>query len=147
MALLAAVALPRLGSRLGRDGTDTAVNWLVLNMGKFKSMALDSDLPLSLCYDPEANGFRFSSTAGEAVALPSGHRALFHTLAPGVRVEGIAVQGRDPEKTANCFRFYPRGYSDPARIFIANDQGRELTLVVHPFLYTVTVHEGRLPFP
>ncbi|MCG8529793.1 MAG: prepilin-type N-terminal cleavage/methylation domain-containing protein [Desulfovibrionales bacterium] len=121
LGLMVGFALPSLGPRLGRD--EGAVNWLAVNMGRFKEMARGGDKTLQLCYLPEIHAFRLTGAGDKS---------------PYFLPETLRVRMESPG--GDCIRFYPRGYSDGAKIHLWESGGREFTLVVEPFLGKVGVH-------
>jgi Tfp pilus assembly protein FimT len=153
LGLMAAFAVPNFGGRMFRDDTETFINWVVFNAGRFKKEAKLSRSVLVMGYHPEAHRFLVKKETPEQGNIEEdldneaeNHVISDYQLPDGIRIEEIRVNGTRLTESESGIRFYPKGYSDHALIYISNDNNREYTLVIEPFLQRVAVHQGEYRF-
>ena len=139
------IAVPKVREVVLSDPLNTAARRLVGAARELRSVAVrdqvDQILQLDLgartywVYSPDMSAEKKDNLKKQASRIPG-----------DVKIVDVFVPGRSKQTAGEVsIRFFNRGYAQPAVIHLS-DQDRYVTLVIHPFLNTVDMHDQYLDF-
>ena len=146
IGLMMALTVPRFRYALLTDDLKAATRKLVAMIKGIRSEAIREQKGLVLNFDLESNRFWLESEAmSEEERLDSQEKAS--ALPEGVRFLDIWLKGEGKKQGGEtAIRFHKKGYVQPSAIHLSSEDGRELTLVLSPFLGRVQVLEKYVDF-
>ena len=146
ISIMLIFAIPEFSGKIIRDDTELSLNWIVFNVSKLKKDARYQAKDLFMCINRDTNTIsvknRFPDLDGSDSAV------LSEFLLPGdVCLDGVEFNNIEQETNNDgCIQFYKKGYSDQAIIHISDNDGKEFSCFIHPFLHRVTIQKGHLGF-
>ncbi len=139
------LAVPRVRDTLLNDDLKAAARRMIGAAQELRNESVreQTDYVLHLDLDPPAFWSASSDTTAEKRAEL---RKAATRLPEGIRIMDVRqADGAKKSEGEVAIRFFRRGYAEPAVIHLAKDD-RVLTLVLNPFLQSVTVHEKYVDF-
>jgi general secretion pathway protein H len=145
IGMMLLIAVPRVRDTLLRDDLTAATRQLVVVARELKNEAVREQVDYLLHLDLDRPGFwtySADTTAEKQAAIRKGAVRF----SGGIRIAGV----RHPREAARMdgetvIRFFSGGYAEPTVIHLTKED-RTFTLVLHPFLPTVGVHEKHVDF-
>ena len=139
------VAIPNFQHLLSNDTRKTS-QWILLQVPKFKSLAVSENQIYALHADMDKQRLWFSNSWMSEDELSS---AEDEGLALSDSIEIIDVlysneEGFDGGDALICF--YPKGYSDRAILHLEEKDGDRLSFIFEPFLNQIDMIEGYVDF-
>ncbi|MDD2465126.1 MAG: type II secretion system protein [Desulfobulbus sp.] len=146
IALTASFSIPQLGGFLAADQMKTTVRRLVGLVHQTADLARREQIPYLLTYESEEHRF---------VAAPEGDREK-SPLAAEDKTLSLPVPetvfigelwswfGGNQSREERTIRFSKQGYIEPTILYLARDDGREMSLILSPFLGSVRVMDNHV---
>jgi len=141
IAVMTGLAAPRISSFLFSDQLKTTARKLLNLVAETGQNALRDQLPYVLSFDRDRHRFLARAIGASEDGRPVAETRL--TVPDDVQlVDIVSAHGgmRKDEKLELVF--YPEGYVDQSVIHLRDDEGRELTIFVSPFLGSLRVLDG-----
>lgn len=147
IAILLFVATPRFSDLVFSDSSDTALQYLLVNISHLKASAVrdQKDYTLHLDLGKQRSWIsneamtseeELQKTMENAYSLPENIRLLdVEFFGTGVVSEGVVE-----------IHFYKKGYSDRAVVHLAGSDERPVSLVIEPFLSSAMIEEAYFGF-
>lgn len=134
ISIMLFVTLPRVKSDIFVDQTKKTSRWLLASVRYLKEASIRDQSDHTLHVDMD-NGKIWMSSALKAEEMPEKEVSGGLTLADSIRIRDVAFAGnRKMTHGVVQIQFYAKGYSDNAMIHVVNDDGRELSYHIPPFL-------------
>ena len=139
IGMMLTLAAPRLRNALLTDDLKGSARKMIGIINNLRNEAIREQRDYSLNFDLDANRFwisyRSMTDEERAVASEEGSN-----LPPDVRIHDVWIKGAGKMvRGAARIRFTRRGYTQKSAIHLSSKDGRELTLVLSPFLGKVKV--------
>lgn len=146
IGLTATFAIPQLGGFLVADQMKTTVRRLVGLVHQTAGLARREQVPYWLTY--QANEHRFVAKP-EGEREPTSSETDSKTLALAVPDTVFVGElwswfGSDRSQDEPKIRFSKEGYIEPTILYLAREDGREMSLILSPFLGTVRVMDSHV---
>ncbi|MGD9947570.1 MAG: Tfp pilus assembly protein FimT/FimU [Desulfobulbus sp.] len=146
IGLTASFAIPQLGGFLVADQMKTTVRRLVGLVHQTAGLARREQVPYLLSY--KAGEHRFVAAPEkepEHTPLAPDNKALSLTVPEGVFVGELwSWFGGTQSRSERTIRFSKEGYIEPTILYLARDDGREMSLILTPFLGAVRVKDNHV---
>jgi general secretion pathway protein H len=130
LSVMTSFAVPAIRTALYSDQLKATARKLVGLVNETGQAARRNQQPYSLIFDRESRSFKMQSTAGQddisktaTVKVPDGVEVVDFTSVHGGELTD-----------APRLRFTKKGYVDKTLIHLRDDDGRDVTLVLSPFL-------------
>ena len=141
ISLMFFVTLPRIKNDIFVDQTKKTSRWLLTSVRYLKEASLRDQADHTLHVDMD-NGKLWISHALMTEALYEKSEIGGLTLADGIRILDVAFAGnRKMSNGVVQIQFYAKGYSDNAMIHVVNENNRELSYHIPPFLPHMNIIE------
>lgn len=141
IGLTASFAIPQLGGFLVADQMKTTVRRLVGLIHQTASLARREQVPYLLVY--QANEHRFVAEPEEEpeqTAMDPPGKTIFLSVPDNVFVgEFWSWYGGSQSQKERKIRFSKEGYIEPTILYLGKEDGREMSLILSPFLGMVRV--------
>ena len=145
LSLLTAFAVPRIRTTLFTDQLKAGGRRLIGLISETGQEARRTHQPWLIEYDPALRRFTARPERSETPDSEGSGSIRPYTLPPDIRLVDITTAGGGTRQEGVVrLRFSARGYVDQTLIHLAGDSGRNLTLVLSPFLGTIRVHDTYL---
>ena len=139
IGLVLTLAVPRLRNALLTDNLKGAARKMIGIINNLRNEAIREQRDYFLHLDLDANKFwvSYGSMTDEERAVASKEGSNF----PGdIHIDDIWIKGKGKMvRGATRIRFTRRGYTQKSAIHLSSEDGRELTLVLSPFLGKIKV--------
>lgn len=136
------VALPRVKNNLLVDQTKKTSRWLITSVRQLKEASIRDQVDYMLNVDIENGKFWISSDSISVDTLSFSEDDGF-SLGNDVRILDVSFQGnRKTTDSVAIIHFYAKGYSDNAMIHLEDEDDRQTSYHVSPFLYDLEILEG-----
>ena len=139
IGLVLTLAVPRLRNALLTDDLKGAARKMIGIINNLRNEAIREQRDYFLHLDLDANKFwvSYGSMTDEERAVASEEGSNF----PGdIHIDDIWIKGKGKMvRGATRIRFTRRGYTQKSAIHLSSEDGRELTLVLSPFLGKIKV--------
>ena len=146
IGLVLTLAVPRLRNALLTDNLKGAARKMISIINNLRNEAIRDQRDYFLHLDLDVNKFwvSYGSMTDEERAVASEEGSNF----PGdIHIDDIWIKGKGKMvRGATRIRFTRRGYTQKSAIHLSSEDGRELTLVLSPFLGKVKVINKYLEF-
>jgi prepilin-type N-terminal cleavage/methylation domain-containing protein len=136
------VTLPRIKNDIFVDQTKKTSRWLLANVRYLKEASVRDQKDHTLHVDMDNGKFWITQalTTEEMLEKPDTGGL---TLSDGIRILDVAFAGhRKMTDDVAQIQFYAKGYSDDAMIHMVNENDRELSYHISPFLPHMKIIEG-----
>lgn len=136
------VTLPRIGNDIFVDQTKKTSRWLLASIRYLKEASIRDQKDHTLHVDMDNGKFWISqaSMTGETLEKPNIGGL---TLTDGARILDVAFAGHRKMTTGVAqIQFFAKAYSDNAMIHVVNENDRELSYHIPPFLPHMKIIEG-----
>lgn len=128
------VTLPRIKRDIFVDQTKKTSRWLLTSVRYLKEASIRDQTDYSLHVDMD-NGKLWVSATLKAEESQEKSEISGLTLVDGIRIRDVAFAGnRKMAYGVAQIQFYAKGYSDNAMIHVVNENDRELSYHIPPFL-------------
>lgn len=135
------VTLPRIKNDIFVDQTKKTSRWLLTSVRYLKEASIRDQMDHALNVDME-NGKIWVSHASMAEEVLEQSETGGLTLSDGIRVLDVEFAGnRKMTNGVVQIQFYAKGYSDNAMIHVVNEDDRELSYHISPFLPRMKIIE------
>jgi general secretion pathway protein H len=142
IAIMLAVAIPRLGQGLFSDDGDQTARWIIVNVRQLKEKAI-ADQKLYLLNISLDTRQLWISTADMSDAEADAARGKAYHLPQGMSIDQVTFsQSEHYSSGIISIHFYPAGYSDKAVIQMRTKDGERLSFFIRPFLPQVEFVRG-----
>jgi len=142
IAIMLAVAIPRLERGLFPDNGDRTARWIIAQVRQLKEKAIADQKTYLLNVSPDTRQM-WISTADMSDADADAAREKAYRLPPGMTIDEVAFsQTEHYSSGVISIRFYAAGYSDKAVIQMRTNDGDRLTFFIEPFLPQVDFVRG-----
>ncbi len=146
IALTASFAVPQLGGGLVSDQVKTTARRLVGMVYQAADLARREQVVYLMRY--KVTEHRFEASPEVTVQETTDHaqpKTLSLAVPESVLVDQFwswygGMQSRDE----GSIRFTPQGYVEPTILYLKREDGQEMSLILSPFLGTVTVVDGHV---
>jgi len=151
ISIMLVFTIPEFSQRMLRDDTETTLNWIVLNVSKLKKEARHQGKAIFMCINQDTNTISIRTTLPDPESLDpnlSENEIISEFMLPeDVTLDGVEFNkpGQKIDGTS-CIQFYKKGYSDHAIIHISDDDGRNFSCLIQPFLHKVKIYEKYIQF-
>ncbi len=136
------VTLPRIKNDIFIDQTKKTSRWLLTSVRYLKEVSIRDQMDHTLNVDME-NGKFWVSDALMAEEMREKSKTGGLTLSDGIQIRDVAFSGnRKMTDGVAQIQFYAKGYSDNAMIHVVNEDDRELSYHISPFLPRMKIIEG-----
>jgi prepilin-type N-terminal cleavage/methylation domain-containing protein len=136
------VTLPRIKNDIFVDQTKKTSRWLLTSVRYLKEASIRDQVDHALNVDME-DGKIWVSHASMAEEKLEKSETGGLTLSDGIRVLDVEFAGnRKMTNGVVQIQFYAKGYSDNAMIHVVNEDDRELSYHITPFLPRMKIIEG-----
>jgi len=146
IGLTASFAIPQLGGFLAADQMKTTVRKLVGLVHQTAGLARREQVPYWLSYD--AGEHRFMAVpagASEQSLQEAATKTISLSVPDSVSVGELwSWYGGGQSRGQWKIRVSKEGYIEPTILYLARDDGREMSLVLSPFLGTVRVMDNHV---
>jgi len=135
------VTLPRVKNDIFVDQTKKTSRWLLTSVRYLKEASVRDQKDHTLHVDMDNGKFwiTLASMSEEMLEKPD---TAGLTLADGIRILDVAFAGHRKTTTGVArIQFYAKGYSDYAMIHVVNEDDRELSYQIPPFLPRMKILE------
>ena len=139
VGMMLTLAAPRLRNALLTDDLKGAARKMIGIINNLRNEAIREQRDYALHFDLDANRFwvSYGSMTDEERAVASEEGA---SLPQDIRIHDVWIKGEGKMvEGATRIRFSRRGYTQKSAIHLSSEDGRELTLVLSPFLGKVKV--------
>lgn len=146
IGLVLTLAAPRLRNALLTDDLKGAARKIIGIINNLRDEAIREQRDYSLNFDLDTNRYwvSYGSMTDEERAVASEEGS---SLPPDVRIRDVWIKGEGKMvEGATRIRFTRRGYTQKSVIHLSSEGGRELTLVLSPFLGKVKVIDKYVEF-
>jgi len=141
ISIMFVVALPRIKNDIIVDQTKKTSRWLLTSVRYLKESSIHDQLDYSLHVDMENGKLWISHELMPENTLEKSETNGL-TLSGGVRVMDVELAGnRKMTDGKTVIQFYAKGYSDNAMIHLVNEDDRELSFHISPFLHRLKMIE------
>ena len=139
------LAVPRVRDTLLNDNLKAAARSLIGAAQEMRNESVREQTDYLLHLDIDTPAF-WTASADTTAEKRAELRKAAVRLPEGIRITDVR-QADEVKKSEGevAIRFFRRGYAEPAVIHLAKDD-RAMTLVLNPFLQSVTVHEKYVDF-
>lgn len=146
IGLTLVLTVPRFRYAMLTDELKATVRQLVGIISNLRVDAVREQRMYTLCFDLESNRFwRESADMTDEGRDLAYQKAI--QLRGGVRIRDVWSEARGKEVEGKpAIHFTKKGYVEQSAIHLAAEDGREFTLVLHPFLGKVKVFEKYVEF-
>jgi len=136
------VSLPRIKNDIFIDQTKKTSRWLLTSVRYLKETSIRGQMDHALNVDMDNGKFWIShDSMAEEIREKSETGGL--TLSDGMRVQDVEFAGnRKMSNGVVQIQFYAKGYSDNAMIHVVNEDDRELSYHITPFLPRMKIIEA-----
>jgi len=135
------VTLPRIKNDIFVDQTKKTSRWLLTSVRYLKEASIRDQLDHTLHVDME-NGKFWVTYALMAEEMIEKSETDGLTLSDGIRILDVEFAGnRKMTNGVAQIQFYAKGYSDNAMIHVVNEDDRELSYHITPFLTRMKIIE------
>ena len=146
IGLMLFVAVPRLRDTVLSDNTKAVSRRIMVLVRHLKDRAVRDRLLYVLHVGIDTNKLWTTHEAMPEEELPDA-AANGYELPDDVKVLDVDFPGNTKISTGQAeIFFYPQGYSDKALIHIANDDHRQFSFLIEPFLPVVGLYEEYVEF-
>ena len=136
------VTLPRIKNDIFVDQTKKTSRWLLASVRYLKEASIRDQVDHTLHVDME-NGKLWAAAASMAEDTLEKPEKGGLTLSDGIRVRDVAFAGnRKITDGVAQIQFYAKGYSDNAMIHVVDEDDRELSYHITPFMPRMKIIEG-----
>jgi prepilin-type N-terminal cleavage/methylation domain-containing protein len=143
ISILLFFSIPRLDVSLLKDRDRELSAWIILNVKSLKEAAFREQQTFVLSLDLDHHRM-WAAPADAASDVPAEEK---QRLPRGFRLLGLAYPDQDRIITGVAeIRFYPKGYSDAALIYMEDNKNNRITYQIEPFLSRVKIHEGYVEY-
>jgi prepilin-type N-terminal cleavage/methylation domain-containing protein len=143
ISLMLLFVVPKFDSMLFSDNTKKVNRWIIYNVMNLKVKAVKERKDYILHADVTGNAFWISDETMEAGALESTKENTRFSLPEDVRIVSVIFPDHKyGDEITGDIHFYKKGYSDMVIIQIENADEGKFSLLIEPFLNTVTINEG-----
>ncbi len=139
IGLVLTLAVPRLRNALLTDNLKGAARKMIGIINNLRNEAIREQRDYALHFDLDANRFwvSYGSMSDEERAVT---REVGSNLPGDIHIDDVWIKGEGKMvEGATRIRFTRRGYTQKSAIHLSSEDGRELTLVLSPFLGKVKV--------
>jgi len=142
LSLLTVFAVPKIRTSLFTDQLKATARKLIGLVNETGMRARIEHQPYQLFFDPAARVFTVRAVAGnKGTNAPPSIRPLH--LSSGVRVVDFSsVHGGKRDSGELKLMISPKGYVDKTLIHLQDDSGRDITLVLSPFLGVTRLYDS-----
>ena len=136
------VTLPKIKNDVFVDQTKKTSRWLLASVRYLKEVSVRDQKDHTLHIDMDNGKFWIThvSMTEEMLEKPDSGGL---TLADGIRILDVAFAGHRKTTTGVAqIQFYAKGYSDSAMIHVVNENDRELSYQIPPFLPYMKIFDG-----
>ncbi len=146
IGLTTSFALPQLGGFLGADQMKTTARRLVGLVHQTAGLARREQAAYLLSYEGSAHRFvARAETEPEQSSTEAEPKTLSLSVPASVSIgEFWSWYGGVQSQNQGKIRFSKEGYIEPTILYLARDDGREMSLVLSPFLGTVRVRDNHV---
>ena len=135
------VAMPRVTNDIFVDQTKKMSRWLLTSVRYLKEASIRDQMDYTLHVDMENGKFWISHTLMAEKMLEKSEAGSF-TLSDGIRILDVEFAGnRKMMDGVARIQFYAKGYSDNAMIHVVDEDDRELSYHITPFLPRMKIVE------
>jgi prepilin-type N-terminal cleavage/methylation domain-containing protein len=136
------VTLPRIKNDIFVDQTKKTSRWLLASVRYLKEASIRDQKDLTLHVDMDNGKFWITHALMTEEMLEKPDSGGL-SLADGIRILDVAFAGhRKMTDGVAQIQFYAKGYSDNAMIHMVNENDRELSYHIPPFLPHLKIIEG-----
>jgi len=139
VGMMLTLAAPRLRNALLTDDLKGVARKMIGIINSLRNEAIREQRDYSLHFDLDANRFwvSYGSMTEEERAVASEEGS---SLPRDIRIHDVWIKGEGKMvRGATRIRFTRRGYTQKSAIHLSSEDGRELTLVLSPFLGKIKV--------
>ena len=142
ISVMTAFAIPNLRSSLFTDELKSTARRVIGLVSEASQEAIRSQAGYSLSFDLEQNRIWVSSEKGDSAGADKEKRQKF-TVPESVMVVDISsVYGGKRSQGTTEIRFSKQGYVDKTLIHLRSDDGRDMTVMLSPFLAVTRVYDS-----
>jgi prepilin-type N-terminal cleavage/methylation domain-containing protein len=142
IAIMLAVAIPRLERGLFSDNGDKTARWIIATVRQLKEKAIADQQTYLLNVSPDTRQLWISTEGKSEVDATAAHENAYH-LPKGMSIEEVAFSENEHYSSGVIsIRFYAAGYSDKAVIRMRTSDGDRLSFFIEPFLPQVDFVRG-----
>jgi|GEM_PF-292649 len=152
IAVIAVIALtmffviPRFQETMTGNQTQKAARWIMFKVQTLKENAVRKQIRHTLHINLDSGGLWIGNESMKEEAL-SDAEEKGHEFAETIRVTDVEypIQGKVEAGTADIC-FYKNGYSDKVLIHMEDDDNRQFTFLIEPFLSKVKMYDEYVEF-
>ena len=142
ISIMLVVALPRIKNDLLVDQTNKTSRWLLTTVRYLKEASIGGRLDHTLHVDMQNGKLWITHDVMEDEMVEKAKTDAL-TLSGGIRILDVELAGhRKITDGVAQIHFYAKGYSDNAMIHVVNEDGRELSYRINPFMQRMKIIEG-----
>jgi prepilin-type N-terminal cleavage/methylation domain-containing protein len=142
IAIMLAVAIPRLERGLFSDDGDQTARWLIVNVRQLKEKAIADQKTYLLNVSLDTRQLWISTADMSDAEADAAHKKAYQ-LPKGMSIEDVAFSQTEHYSDGIIpIHFYPAGYSDKAVIQMRTKDGERLSFYIEPFLPQVDYVRG-----
>lgn len=135
------VALPKIKNDIFVDQSKKTSRWLLTSVRYLKEASIGKQMDHTLHVDMETGKLWISHVSMPEETIEKAEMGGL-TLSGGVRVIDVEFEGDRKITDGQVeIRFYAKGYSDNVMIHVANEDDRELSYHIAPFLPRMKIYE------
>jgi prepilin-type N-terminal cleavage/methylation domain-containing protein len=142
IAIMLAVAIPRLERGLFSDAGDQTARWIIVNVRELKEKAIADQKTYLLNVSLDTHQLWISTADTSDADEAAAQKKAYH-LPKGMSIDDVAFSQNEHYSSGIIpIHFYAAGYSDKVVIQMSTKDGDHLSFFIHPFLPQVDYVRG-----